>query len=225
MSKVTENYTITNIGATLVKAIMQSNPVTGFVQTIYDEYACKQWQQRREKWEETLEKEFQELKDDMDFSKIQTISNFAPILANAAQGAMCDLEEDKVKLYINVVINALKKEKINDTKTHIFLNMLRNFTLLHIKMLQFFNSIERKSGKSSAHTLGIRENDQTWHEIVQQCNPELFKDKALYHIVYDDLVNQKMLKDSYVSYTTNSKTYPAKQTTILADEFLEFISK
>ena len=94
MSKVTENYTITNIGATLVKAIMQSNPVTGFVQTIYDEYACKQWQQRREKWEETLEKEFQELKDDMDFSKIQTISNFAQILANAAQGAMCDLEEE-----------------------------------------------------------------------------------------------------------------------------------
>ena len=76
MSKVTENYTITNIGATLVKAIMQSNPVTGFVQTIYDEYACKQWQQRREKWEETLEKEFQELKDDMDFRPFLILHKF-----------------------------------------------------------------------------------------------------------------------------------------------------
>lgn len=225
MSKITENHTITNIGLGIAKAVMQRNLITGFLQTVYDEYAGKQWQQRREKWEEKLEKEFQAIKDDIDFTKIYAIPNFAQILASAAQGAMCDLEEDKVELYVNTVINAIKKEKIENTKMHIFLNMLRNFTIFHIKILRFFNSIEEKSGKSSAYTLGIREDDRKWHEIVHQCNPELFKDKTLYDIVYSDLVNQKMLKNSYVTYATNFKTYPAKQTTVLADEFLEFITK
>lgn len=56
MSEAVENHTITNIGGGLAKAIMQSNPITGFIQTIYDEYASRQWQQRREKWEKSWKK-------------------------------------------------------------------------------------------------------------------------------------------------------------------------
>lgn len=37
-----------------------------------------------------------------------SIPNFAQILANAAQGAMSDIEEDKVGLYVNTVINTIK---------------------------------------------------------------------------------------------------------------------
>ena len=88
MSEATENHTITNIGAGIAKAVMNSNPITGFVQTIYDEYASRQWQQRREKWEEVF-----------------------------------------------TVINTIKNEDINNTKTHIFLNLLRDCTLLHIEIL------------------------------------------------------------------------------------------
>lgn len=80
MSKITENHTITNIGLGIAKAVMQRNLITGFLQTVYDEYAGKQWQQRREKWEEKLEKEFQAIKDDIDFTKIYAIPNFAQIL-------------------------------------------------------------------------------------------------------------------------------------------------
>lgn len=39
MSEITENHKITDAGAGLVKAIMNTNPITGFVQTMYDEYA------------------------------------------------------------------------------------------------------------------------------------------------------------------------------------------
>lgn len=46
MSEATENHTITNIDAGIAKAVMHTNPITGFVQTIYDEYASRQWQQR-----------------------------------------------------------------------------------------------------------------------------------------------------------------------------------
>ena len=43
MSDVTENHTATNIGAGIVKAVIHTNPITSFVQTIYDECASRQW--------------------------------------------------------------------------------------------------------------------------------------------------------------------------------------
>lgn len=135
MSEATENHTISNIGAGVAKAVMHSNPITGLVQTIYDEYASRQWQQRREKWEEVFEEKLKDIQNDVDFQKIMSIPNFAQILANAAQGAMSDIEEDKVGLYVNTVINTIKNEDINNTKTHIFLNLLRDCTLLHIEIL------------------------------------------------------------------------------------------
>ena len=129
MSEATENHTISNIGAGVAKAVMHSNPITGLVQTIYDEYASRQWQQRREKWEEVFEEKLKDIQNDVDFQKIISIPNFAQILANATQGAMSDIEEDKVGLYVNTVINTIKNEDINNTKTHIFLNLLRDCTL------------------------------------------------------------------------------------------------
>ena len=118
MSEATENHIITNIGAGIAKAVMNSNPITGFVQTIYDEYASRQWQQRREKWEEVFEEKLKDIQNDVDFLKINSIPNFAQILANATQGAMSDIEEDKVGLYANTVINSIKNENIDNTKTH-----------------------------------------------------------------------------------------------------------
>ena len=126
MSEATENHTISNIGAGVAKAVIHTNPITGFVQTIYDEYASRQWQQRREKWEEVFEEKLKDIQNDVDFQKIISIPNFAQILANATQGAMSDIEEDKVGLYVNTVINTIKNEDINNTKTHIFLNLLRD---------------------------------------------------------------------------------------------------
>ena len=120
MSEATENHTISNIGAGVAKAVIHTNPITGFVQTIYDEYASRQWQQRREKWEEVFEEKLKDIQNDVDFQKIISIPNFAQILANATQGAMSDIEEDKVGLYVNTVINTIKNEDINNTKTHIF---------------------------------------------------------------------------------------------------------
>lgn len=108
MSEATENHTISNIGAGVAKAVIHTNPITGFVQTIYDEYASRQWQQRREKWEEVFEEKLKDIQNDVDFQKIISIPNFAQILANATQGAMSDIEEDKVGLYVNTVINTIK---------------------------------------------------------------------------------------------------------------------
>lgn len=209
MSEATENHIISNIGAGVAKAIMHSNPITGLVQTIYDEYASRQWQQRREKWEEVFEEKLKDIQNDVDFQKIMSIPNFAQILANAAQGAMSDIEEDKVGLYVNTVINTIKNEDINNTKTHIFLNLLRDCTLLHIEILK-----DISKAKPSAPY------DNSTSNLLIDLRMK-YKDNEILEAIL------KNLSENHLIYTA-LKTIGPTAPTILTDlgkEFLQFISE
>ncbi len=188
---------------------MHSNPITGFVQTIYDEYASRQWQQRREKWEEVFEEKLKDIQNDVDFQKIMSIPNFAQILANAAQGAMSDIEEDKVGLYVNTVINTIKNEDINNTKTHIFLNLLRDCTLLHIEILTEISKAKPPTSYNNSAS-----------NLLMDLRMKYKDDEFLEAIL-------KNLSENHLIYTA-LKTIGPTAPTILTDlgkEFLQFISE
>ena len=188
---------------------MHSNPITGYVQTIYDEYASRQWQQRREKWEEVFEEKLKDIQNDVDFQKIMSIPNFAQILANAAQGAMSDIEEDKVGLYVNTVINTIKNEDINNTKTHIFLNLLRDCTLLHIEILTEISKAKPPTSYNNSAS-----------NLLMDLRMKYKDDEFLEAIL-------KNLSENHLIYTA-LKTIGPTAPTILTDlgkEFLQFISE
>lgn len=209
MSEATENHTISNIGAGVAKAVMHSNPITGLVQTIYDEYASRQWLQRREKWEEVFEEKLKDIQNDVDFQKIMSIPNFAQILANAAQGAMSDIEEDKVGLYVNTVINTIKNEDINNTKTHIFLNLLRDCTLLHIEILTEISKAKPPTSYNNSAS-----------NLLMDLRMKYKDDEILEAIL-------KNLSENHLIYTA-LKTIGPTAPTILTDlgkKFLQFISE
>lgn len=225
MSEITENHTITNVGAGVAKAIMHSNPITGFFQTIYDEYASRQWQQRRNKWEGIFEEKLQNIKDRIDLTKIENVPNFAQILLSAGQGAMSDIEEDKVALYVNAVVNSIKKEDIDDTKKHIFLNMLRDFTLLHITLLQTLSKNLDNGDFKNGFQMTIRDKSQTAEDIILERNIQLRKQKDILHIFTHDLYEKHLLQKEYPLQELASFGKVDKQTTDLGDEFLDFIAE
>ena len=219
MSEATENHTITNIGAGIAKAVMNSNPITGFVQTIYDEYASRQWQQRREKWEEVFEEKLKDIQNDVDFLKINSITNFAQILANATQGAMSDIEEDKVGLYANAVINSIKNENIDNTKTHIFLNMLRDFTKLHIEVLQELALLDNGIHPNLRHG-----RDSYIKQRIREKNPQLIEDIGMFRLTALELQQKGLCVVTVIDMADNSD-YDNVITTSLGQEFLQFIAE
>ena len=219
MSEATENHTITNIGAGIAKAVMNSNSITGFVQTIYDEYASRQWQQRREKWEEVFEKKLKDIQHEVDFLKINSIPNFAQILANATQGAMSDIEEDKVGLYANAVINAIKNEEIDNTKTHIFLNMLRDFTKLHIEVLQELALLDNGIHPNLCH-----DRDGYIKQRIREKNPQLIENIGMFRLTALEL-QQKGLCVVTVIDMADDSDYDNVIATPLGQEFLQFIEE
>ena len=219
LEQTLENHTITNIGAGIAKAVMNSNPITGFVQTIYDEYASRQWQQRREKWEEVFEEKLKDIQNDVDFLKINSIPNFAQILANATQGAMSDIEEDKVGLYANAVINSIKNENIDNTKTHIFLNMLRDFTKLHIEVLQELALLDNGIHPNLRHG-----RDSYIKQRIKEKNPQLIEDIGMFRLTALELQQKGLCVVTVIDMADNSD-YDNVITTSLGQEFLQFIAE
>lgn len=133
------------------------------------------------------------------------------------------MEEYGFAHYAKALINAIKNEDLDNTKKHIFLNMLRDFTRLHIEILKFFRDIEKSHKDSSwGYMIGQPED---WYEISHSCCPEIFRDKTLSYVVYDELVFRKLLRNDGHILKVGDKNYPTKQTTPLADEFLAFIAE
>ncbi len=187
------------------------------------------WQERINIWKKDVVKRLSQLDTETE-QKIRETSNFSSILASAQRGALEDIEEDKIALYVNAVVNSIKNENIDDTKKHIFLNMLRDFTKLHIEILKFYNEIEEKikilhSGIQFNYVNG---NSEHWYDIAYKCNPMLFQNKTLCMVAYNELVFRKPLKNNghiMTDGSTLNNNYPTKQTTNLGDEFLSFIAE
>ncbi|MBQ9658304.1 MAG: hypothetical protein IJV31_06010, partial [Clostridia bacterium] len=209
----------TNVGAGVTKAIMHSNPITGFFQTLYDEYASRQWQQRREKWEEIFEDKLQNIKDEIDLTKIESIPNFAQILLSAGQGAMSDIEEDKVALYVNAVVNSIKNENIDDTKKHIFLNMLRDFTVLHIETLKALQQCQVDN-----NSIPNQNRPDFVNNYLKTNYSYLMKDKVVINNVLSDLQSKQLCFISTLDFY-DEDIYGDLLVLKLGDEFLNFISE
>ena len=225
------NKSVKKIGQLGALAILSQIPVVAAFSKFFEDFVQDDWQERIDLWKESVIQRLSLLDKEME-QKIRETSNFASILATAQRGALEDMEEDKVALYVNAVVNSIKNEDIDDTKKHIFLNMLRNFTLLHIRILSFFSNIETNMKKRYPDTLFIRaqEAEEKWHEIVHlimaQEDKNICKNIVLYKKIYAELLRTDLLKGNNLSYSDGySLIFPAKQTTILADEFLEFINE
>lgn len=157
--------------------------------------------------------------------KIRETSNFSSLLASAQRGALEDIEEDKVTLYVNAVINSIKNENIDDTKKHIFLNMLRDFTILHITLLQALSENLDNGDFKNGFQKTIRDKPQTAWDIILEKNVELKKQKDILHVFTHDLYEKHLLQKEYPLRELASFGKIKKQTTDLGDEFLNFIDK
>lgn len=203
--------TIKKIGKNSALAILSQIPVVSGFSKFFEDFVQDNWQERIDLWKEEVVKRLAQLDTEME-QKIRDTSNFASILASAQRGALEDMEKDKVALYANAVMNAIKNENINDAKKHIFLNILRDFTSLHINILSDIS--HSKGPRIIMNAKGIyAENDLV---------PELrknYKDKELLEAIL------KGLSEHHLVYTVSGKLGATEPTTItdLGKEFLSFI--
>ena len=212
----------------LAVAGLSQIPIASALSTFIGELANSSWQERREETEKIiLEKISQQ--DKQFEEKIRSKSNFASILGTAYQSALTDVEGDKVPLYANALINAINDETLENAKIHIFLNLLRDFSILHIKVLQYFSTCHMENYRVQYYmnSLHMRSQEEMMVDMIRQSNSEIVEDVSLFSVIMNDLNAKRLLKVPSLSELHKvglsiNKTIN-KMTTQLGDEFLKFI--
>lgn len=201
--------------------------IGGPLANIINETLNSSWQKRREAFEQEIKSKFENLDESFDRKIIET-KNFASLLISINKDALSDVE-DKVKLYANALINAIKNEDIGETKIHIFLNMLRDFSLAHIDMLyRLSKDIPRQSHSYLQQT--IREKQRTAKEITIEEYFSDFEQIELIQKIIEDLYqnglidSNKFLDGNNVAAALGGTSHLTKKTTKLGDDLLNFIT-
>lgn len=209
---------VKEIGKMGALALLSQMPVVSAFSKFFEDYVNSNWQKRIELWKEETIKRLSKLDQDME-QKIRDMSNFANILATAQRGALEDIEEDKVGLYANAVINAIKNEEIDNTKTHIFLNMLRDFTKLHIEVLQELALLDNGVHPNLRHG-----RDSYIKQRIREKNPQLIEDIGMFRLTALELQQKGLCVVTVIDMADNSD-YDNVITTSLGQEFLQFIAE
>lgn len=174
---------------------------------------------RQDEWMKTLAKRIDEQNESF-AEKIKNAQNFASLFANAQNGALTDIESDKVGLYANAFINAIKNEKMEDTKKHIFLNMLREFTVLHIRILDSLKRFEDE--KINGRTFSAVDNKPSFFDNVL---PDIKNDVFFRPIIKNFYDNELVYADRSLDLNIGLDEITPTRLTPLGQEFLSFISE
>ena len=202
------------IGKMAALALLSQIPGVSAFSKFFEDYVNSHWQERIELWKEETIKRLSQLDQEME-QKIRDTSNFASILATAQRGALEDIEEDKVGLYANAVINSIKNEDIDNTKIHIFLNMLRKYSKQHLNALQNFAPT---SGNNIYEILkdifGKRANyqDNDLEAQIKAIFPQQDKFNPVEYTIVNELYNDNLFSVQvsleHLSYKTSNYEWP-----------------
>lgn len=188
----------------------------------YSTFCQSQSDERRDKVEEEFRQKFDDIQDDIKNNP----SNFA-IFLNAVKGAFEDISDEKIKNYVNALVSAIQNENFDNTKIHIFLNLLRKYSVLHIKVLEYFNHSHSKRSNTGfqMNVSEPRSTEQYIADIIGEEQPELARDISLLELAIKDLYADGLLLisklDQLHSPTLNGFS---KKTTSFGEEFLNFIA-
>ncbi len=213
---------------TIAGAPLILTPVGAALLSLANECFNSTAQTRQDKWNEEIVTKISNLSEDFE-EKFNTCSNFASILATAQRGALEDIEEDKVGLYANAVINSIKNEDIDNTKIHIFLNMLRKYSKLHLGILQKFfptsgNNIyeilkDIFCKRSNYHDNDLDTQIKAIFHQKDKFNPVEY---TIVNELYNDNLFSVQVSPEHISYKESNLDI---QITPLGQEFLQFIAE
>ena len=112
---------------------------------------------------------------------------------------------------------------MHEAKQQIFFNYINEFSILHIKLLEFFNNPEEEIQRISTSTTYLK---SSLIEILLLCYPELKNEESLIMPIADSLYSYALITIEPISLRTQmtSSGLASSRITQLGKDFLKFIS-
>lgn len=198
----------------IAKTAISVIPVGGALITeIYDTVKENCLSKRQEQWRISLEERLNKI--DNALAQVKNNELFTTALIKATELAMKTSQIEKISYLANAVANSLNTE-LDEDKLIIFFNLLDKYTVAHVQIIHFLNNPTRFDGISpNQYMMGSPRN------ILFRVYPDL--DNELFEKIYNDLYTDGMVSLQNLNITMSGAGMVAKRTTLLGDEFLEFI--
>lgn len=207
-----------------VKAALGTIPVLGSAATeLFGLIITPPIDQRRNEWMNQVADKLKELeqKSKIDFNALKHNQQFIDVILHASSLAIKTSEQEKILALKNAVINTALDEQPNSTKIQVFLNLIDNFTIWHIKILHFFDDPKEWFAKAQQTPPNLMIGSM--HRVLIEAYPELKKESELLNLIWRDLHNAGLHNSSELKATMSGDSVLSRRTSKLGKEFLDFI--
>lgn len=196
------------------KTVLSAIPCGALITNVFDAVKGGCLEKRKIKWQETVEKRLTTIEKTLE--EIGNNESFTTTLVKATEVAMKTASDEKIEYLANAVLNSAEIS-LEEEKMIIFLSLLDQYTVSHIKILDYFNNPKKYGADASNYMMGSPK------DILFQKLPEL--NTPLFNKMFKDLYQDGMVTSDSLNGTMTGSGMVAKRTSALGDEFLNFIIK
>lgn len=214
-------------GYAVVKAIVGSVPFVGAAASeLLSLIVASPLEKRREKWMEDIGNRLLILEDSqkIDFQTLQNNPLFIDVVLCTTELAIRTSEDEKIKIFQNVLFNCAVEETIEKTEVIVFLNLIDLLTTLHLKLLVLFNDpIDWFKANNKIFPQNTLMGSSTI--VLDAAYPELIGKRDLYNIIWNDLGRYGLVSTSSLQTITSGSGLGGSKTTNFGKKFLNFIKE
>lgn len=202
---------------TLVRAGISAIPVLGGpAAELFNLVIQPPLEKRRVEWMNTVAERISRLEKEngLDVDSLKDNDEFISAVMYASTLAIRTHNESKLNALRNAISNIAEGRAPDETLQHIYLNLVDSLTELHLRILKAFQGPNVPPGLSMGGLGNVLE-----HNL-----PDMRGQKGIYQQMWKDLFARGLLVGDNLNLTMTGSGLGQKQTTPLADGFLQFIS-
>lgn len=202
---------------TLVRAGISAIPVLGGpAAELFNHVIQPPLEKRRVEWMNAVAERISRLEKEngLDIDSLKDNDEFISAVMYASTLAIRTHNESKLNALRNAISNIAQGRAPDETLQQIYLNLVDSLTELHLRILKVFQSPNVPPGMSMGGLGSVLE-----HNL-----PDMRGHKGIYQQMWKDLFARGLLAGDNLNLTMTGSGLSQKQTTPLADGFLQFIS-
>jgi hypothetical protein len=211
-------YSLTKAGIGAIPII--GAPVSELLQLI----VTPPIEKRRSKWMLKIGEKIKKLEENnVNIKELENNEVFIDVVLQTTQQALKTSQNEKIQYYQNAILNSAIGENPDLSEIQIFLNLVSNFTVWHIKILKLFDNPKKwfeEQNKEPPSFLGGGLSD-----IITYSYPELKERKEFYNLIWRDLKGAGLHNTSELGGMMSSSGLFAMRTTAFGKKFLKFVAE
>lgn len=157
----------------------------------------------------------------VDLESLKNNKIFIDIVIQTTQLAIKTSEEEKIKIYQNVILNSLENQDPDLSEIQIFLNLIEAFTVWHIRLLLLFDN-----PKEWLISNGITPPQLmmgSMFSVIDEAYPELKSKQDFCNLIWSDLSRAGLVNTNSLSATMSGSGIYSDRTTNFGKKFIDFI--